>query len=85
MSEKLLGYNGKIAYIDLSTSKVEIKSLDPKIAEDYMSKMDQLVLYAENDYTSLSSTRGLSTEAIRKLFEISYENKLEDLMDLFYK
>ncbi|MFX1392895.1 MAG: aldehyde ferredoxin oxidoreductase family protein, partial [Promethearchaeota archaeon] len=34
--EKLLGYNGKIAYVDLSTLKVEVKDLDPKIAEDYI-------------------------------------------------
>jgi len=66
---------------------LSVKELkDPIIThEEYVSKMDQLVLYAENDYTSLSSTRGLHTEAIRKLFEISYENKLEDLMELYYK
>lgn len=36
MSDKLLGYNGKLAYIDLSAQKIEIKDLNPKIAEDYI-------------------------------------------------
>ncbi|MHA2390481.1 MAG: aldehyde ferredoxin oxidoreductase N-terminal domain-containing protein, partial [Promethearchaeota archaeon] len=33
---KLYGYNGKIAYINLSTSKIDIKDLDPKIVEEYL-------------------------------------------------
>ena len=36
MIEKILGYNGKIAYIDLTSKSIEIKDLDPKIAEDYI-------------------------------------------------
>lgn len=32
----MLGYNGKIAYIDLNQLKVEIKDLDPTIAEAYI-------------------------------------------------
>ena len=36
MSEKLLGYHGKIAYVNLSNKKTEIKDLDPKIAKDYL-------------------------------------------------
>ena len=28
--DKLYGYNGKIAYINLSSSKIEIKDLDPE-------------------------------------------------------
>jgi alcohol dehydrogenase class IV len=65
---------------------ISIKELeDPVITyEEYMTKMDQLVHYADNDYTALSSTRPLNRETIRKLFEISYENNLEDLMELFY-
>ncbi len=33
---KLNGYNGQIAYVNLSDSKVEIKDLDPKIAESFV-------------------------------------------------
>jgi len=34
--KKLYGYNGKIAYIDLNISKVEIKDLEPEIVENYL-------------------------------------------------
>ncbi len=36
MSEKMFGYNGKIAYINLSNEIVENKDLDPKIAQFYL-------------------------------------------------
>lgn len=36
MSKNLLGYNGKIAYIDLNRQKVDVKELDPQIARDYL-------------------------------------------------
>ena len=36
MSDNLIGYNGKIAYIDLNERKIEIKDLDPQTAEDYL-------------------------------------------------
>lgn len=36
METKLVGYNGKIAYINLSTKKIEIKDLDSQIAKDYI-------------------------------------------------
>ncbi len=36
MSENLIGYNGKIAYIDLNALKVEIKDLDPNLAKEYL-------------------------------------------------
>jgi len=56
--EKLLGYNGKIAYIDLSALKVEIKDLDPKIAEDYIGGVGlsaKLIydLLSDEDYRTL--------------------------------
>jgi aldehyde:ferredoxin oxidoreductase len=56
--EKLLGYNGKIAYIDLSALKVEIKDLDPKIAEDHIGGVGLSVkltydLLSDGDYTTL--------------------------------
>jgi aldehyde:ferredoxin oxidoreductase len=36
MTEKLLGYNGKIAFIDLSNKSFEIKDLDPSVAREYL-------------------------------------------------
>ncbi|MFX1392598.1 MAG: aldehyde ferredoxin oxidoreductase family protein [Promethearchaeota archaeon] len=36
MSEKIIGYNGKIAYINLSDQKADIKDLDPQLAKDYL-------------------------------------------------
>ncbi|MBD3256527.1 MAG: aldehyde ferredoxin oxidoreductase [Candidatus Lokiarchaeota archaeon] len=36
MVENLIGYNGKIAYINLKEKKVDIVDLDPKLAEEYL-------------------------------------------------
>ncbi|TFF96378.1 MAG: aldehyde ferredoxin oxidoreductase [Promethearchaeota archaeon] len=36
MSEKLSGYNGKIAYVDLKNREIEIKDLLPQIAKEYI-------------------------------------------------
>jgi len=36
MSEKLLGYNGKIAYVNLNNQTYEIKELESHIAKDYL-------------------------------------------------
>ena len=61
----------------------EIES--PKISkEEYTAQMDQMADFAFNDYCTLSSTRRISESQYRKIFEIAYENKLEDLMDLYY-
>ena len=56
--DKLYGYNGKIAYINLSELDVEIKDLNSKIAEDYMggaglSTKLTYDLLTENDYQTL--------------------------------
>jgi len=56
--EKLYGYNGKIAYIDLSSSKIEIKDLDPEIVEEYLggaglSAKLTYDLLTEDDYKTL--------------------------------
>lgn len=56
--DKLYGYNGKVAYINLSELNAEIKDLDPKIAEDYMggaglSAKLTYDLLNENDYQIL--------------------------------
>ncbi|MFW9898854.1 MAG: aldehyde ferredoxin oxidoreductase family protein [Candidatus Thorarchaeota archaeon] len=36
MSKKLFGYNEKIAYVNLSDQKIDIKELNPQIAKDYL-------------------------------------------------
>ncbi|KKN13240.1 hypothetical protein LCGC14_1008310 [marine sediment metagenome] len=56
--DKLYGYNGKIAYIDLTSLNVEVKDLDPKIAEDYLggaglSAKLTYDLLSEDDYQTL--------------------------------
>jgi aldehyde:ferredoxin oxidoreductase len=58
MSNTLIGYNGKIAYIDLSTQKVDIKELDAQIARDYLggtglSAKLTYNLLSESDYEEL--------------------------------
>ncbi|NVM27454.1 MAG: aldehyde ferredoxin oxidoreductase family protein [Candidatus Helarchaeota archaeon] len=58
MSEKLLGYNGKIAFINLKDKKIEIKDLDPQIARDYIGGTGLSVkliydLLSNDDYTTL--------------------------------
>ncbi len=36
MTEKLYGYNGKVAFINLSDKSFEIKDLDPTVAREYL-------------------------------------------------
>ena len=52
--------------------------------EEYLAKIDQMVDYAFNDYTTLSSSRKLDPPQIRKMFEAVYENKIDELMKLYY-
>ena len=57
---ELKGYNGKVAYVDLSTSNVEVKDLDPKIAEDYIGGvgLSAKLMYdmlKEEDYEALKN------------------------------
>jgi alcohol dehydrogenase class IV len=65
---------------------LSIQELDnPSISrEEYAKQMDQMVDFAFNDYCTLSSTRRINPPQYRKILEIAFENKLEDLMDLFY-
>jgi hypothetical protein len=49
-----------------------------------MKNIDQMVKYAYHDVTRLFSSRRLTLPQVRRLFEIAYENKIEDLLDLFY-
>lgn len=66
---------------------VSISELEqPKISkEDYIAKTDQLVDFAFNDIDTLFSTRKIDPPQYRRIIELSYENKMEDLMGLFYK
>ena len=66
---------------------LSISELDrPVIPRDeYMARMDQLVEFAFNDYVTLSSTRKVDPPQYRMLMEMAYENKIDDLMDLYYK
>jgi len=58
MSEKLIGYNGKVAFIDLNSQKVKIKELDPQIAKDYLggTGLSAKLIYdilSDDDYETL--------------------------------
>lgn len=66
---------------------LSIQELDkPKISkEEYLAKLEQMVEFAFNDYCTLSSTRRINRPQYRKILEITYENEIEDLMDLYYK
>ena len=57
---QLFGYNGKIAYINLDEEKVEVKDLDPKIAEEYigganLSSKLTYDLLSDQDYETLKA------------------------------
>ena len=53
MSENLIGYNGKIAYVNLTDEKVDVKELNPQIAKDYLGGTG---LSAKLTYDLLSDT-----------------------------
>jgi len=60
MSENLIGYNGKIAYVNLTDQAVDVKDLDPQIAKDYLggtglSAKITYDLLSENDYGTLKN------------------------------
>lgn len=57
MSE-MFGYNGKIAYINLDSKKIEIKELNPKVAEDFVGGVGLSAkltydLLSDEDYETL--------------------------------
>jgi len=52
--------------------------------EEYTANMEHLINYAFDDYCTLSSTRPLDRKNIKKVFEIAYKNKIDDLMELYY-
>ncbi len=83
LKELLVGLRTFMSNVNCPLSILEIES--PKISkEEYMAQMDQMVDFAFNDYCTLSSTRKISELQYRKILEITYENKLEDLMNLYY-
>jgi len=60
MSENLIGYNGKIAYVNLTNQVVDVKDLDPQIAKDYLggtglSAKITYDLLSEKDFESLKN------------------------------
>ncbi|MFX1392894.1 MAG: iron-containing alcohol dehydrogenase [Promethearchaeota archaeon] len=63
----------------------EIKIPKKITHEEYMSQIEQMKDFAYNDYCTLSSTRKLNIPQIERIFEIAYENKIEELMELYYK
>ena len=71
MSSNLLGYNGKIAYIDLNRQKVDVKELDPQIAKDYLGGTG---LSAKLTYDLLSSED----------YEVLKENPLSEKNPLIF-
>ena len=78
--EKILEF---VHSFDFPISVKELKN--PELSyEEYMKEMDQLVKYAYKDVTRLFSTRRLTLSQVQRLFEVGFENKIEDLMDLFY-
>ena len=58
---------------------------NPQISyEEYTANMEYLINYAFDDYCTLSSTRPLDKKNIKKVFEIAYNNRIDDLMELYY-
>ncbi|NHJ25197.1 MAG: aldehyde ferredoxin oxidoreductase [Candidatus Lokiarchaeota archaeon] len=58
MTENLIGYNGKILYVDLSNKKWEIKDLDEQVAKNYLggtglSAKITFDMLSEEDYDTL--------------------------------
>ncbi|MHA2281572.1 MAG: iron-containing alcohol dehydrogenase [Promethearchaeota archaeon] len=83
LKELLVSLRKFMREVNCPLSIQEIES--PKISkEEYMAQMDQMVDFAFNDYCTLSSTRRISKSQYRKILEIGYETKLEDLMNLYY-
>jgi len=60
MNENLIGYNGKIAYVNLTDQTVDVKDIDPQIAKDYLggtglSAKITYDLLSESDYETLKN------------------------------
>lgn len=69
--------------IGFPTSVKELEK--PQISyEKYSKEIDQMVKYAYKDVTRLFSARRVTMSQVRRLFEVGYENKIENLLDLYY-
>ena len=60
MNENLIGYNGKIAYVNLTDQTVNVKDLDPQIGKEYLggtglSAKITYDLLSKNDYGTLKN------------------------------
>ena len=83
LEELLVSLRNFMGEVNCPLSVQEIEN--PKISkEEYMAQMDQMVEFAFNDYCTLSSTRKISPSQYRKILEVGYENKIEELMNLYY-
>lgn len=84
LEELLIKYQDFLKSMNFPLSIQEIKA--PQISHDqFMRNLDQLVEYAFKDVTRLFSTRRVTPSQVRRLYKISYENKIEDLMELYKK
>ena len=84
LQELLIKYQDFLKSVNFPLSIKEMKT--PEIThEAFMNNLDQLVEYAYKDVTRIFSTRRLNKTQVRRLYIASYENKIEDLMDLYYK
>jgi alcohol dehydrogenase class IV len=82
LNELLVNLRNFMRTVNFPLSIQEIDS--PKISKDeYIQQLDQMADFAFNDYCTLSSTRKINKSQYRKILEIGYENKLDDLMSLF--
>ena len=83
LKELLVSLRKFMSSVNCPLSIQEIET--PEISkDDYMAQLNQMVEFAFNDYCTLSSTRRISESQYRKILEIAYENKLEDLMNLYH-
>jgi len=71
--------------INCPISIQEIERPNRITREEYLAKMDILVDFAFNDFCTLSSTRKIDPPQYRRIFEIAYENKINNLMELYHK
>jgi len=72
-------------FADMVNAPKSISELEmPKISKsDFDAQLDLLAQLAHTDNTSLYSSRPFTPENVRRVMEIAWENKLEDLMELY--
>jgi alcohol dehydrogenase class IV len=72
-------------FSDMVNAPKSISELEmPKIARvDFETNLDLLTELAHTDNTSLYSSRPFTPENVRRVMQIAWENKIEDLMDLY--